>query len=156
MHGGIWPCKWVVYSNCGSEFPPNPKESSEVTFVGAGVRPPPRGGPGNHPGEFRCSVGVCDGALPACDIVWYGVSPVLSVLLSRFVSDKRVGEASEQPFRSPSYLVLIQCLFLRFGGGSHGGETLASLGTMVPQDDSPKGGAAHGPATPRAFDSSVC
>ena len=46
-------------------------------------------------GVFRCSEGVCDAALPACDIVWYGVRSVLSVLLSRFVSAKRVGEVSE-------------------------------------------------------------
>ena len=62
---------------------------------GAGVRPRPRRGPGNHPCEFRCSVSVCDAALLACDIVWYGVNSVLSVSLSRFVSAKRVGEVSE-------------------------------------------------------------
>ena len=34
------------------------------------------------PCEFRCSEGVYDDALLACDIVWYGVCSVLSVLLS--------------------------------------------------------------------------
>ena len=86
-----------------------------------------------------------------CDIVCYGVCSVLSVLLSRFVLVKRMGEASEQPFRSPSYCVLPSYKILRFGGGSHGGETLASLGTMVPQNDSPRGGAAHGPRHPSCF-----
>ena len=48
--------------------------------------------------------------------------------------------------------ILSGCLMLLcFGGGSHGGETFASLGTMVPQYDSPKGGAAHGPRHPSCF-----
>ena len=48
--------------------------------------------------------------------------------------------------------ILSYCLMiLRFEGGSHGGEALVLLGTMVPQDDSPKGGAAHGPRHPSCF-----
>ena len=97
--------------------------------------------------EFRCSVGVCDDALLVCDIVWYGVSSVLSVLLSRFVSDKRVGQASEQPFRGHRFL-FASYQFLRFGGGSHGGEAFGPLGTMVPQNVSSKEGAGHGPRHP--------
>ena len=42
---------------------------------------------------------------------------------------------------------------MRFGGGSHSGEALGPLGTMVPQNDSSKGGAAYGPRCPCAIDS---
>ena len=100
---------------------------------------------------FRCSVCVCDAALPACDIVWYVVRSVLSVLLSRFVSANRVGEVSEHTLSESKISCSSSMLYLRFGGGSHGGETLASLGTMVPQNDSPRGGAAHGPRHPSCF-----
>ena len=99
---------------------------------------------------FRCSVGVCGDALLACDIVWYVVCSVLSVLLSRSDSVSRVGEVSEHTFRGHRFL-LASYQFLRIGGGSHGGEAFGPLGTMVPQDDSSKGGAAHGPRHPSCF-----
>ena len=86
-----------------------------------------------------------------CDIVWYGVCLSCQSCCPASFLQERMGEASEQPFRSPSHRVLLSCKLLRFGGGSHGGETLASLGTMVPQDDSPRGGAAHGPRHPSCF-----
>ena len=48
-----------------------------------------------------------------------------------------------------STLAFYKCLFLCFGRGSHGGEALEPLGTMVPQEDSSRAGAHHGmgPAT---------
>ena len=57
---------------------------------------------------------------------------------------------SEHTFRGHSFLLDL-CWLLRFGGDSHGGEALKLLGTMIPQNVSSKGGAAHGPRHPSCF-----
>ena len=52
--------------------------------------------------------------------------------------------------RNKPFGVKVSCftLFESLGGGSRSGEALGPLGTTVPQDDSSKGGAAHGPRHP--------
>ena len=130
--------------------------TSDLKHCGAGVRPRPRRGPGNHPCEFRCPVCVCDAALLACDIVRYGVSSVLSVSLSRLVSDKRVGEVSEHtlseskiPCSSSFYSCVLRAVPMV---GRHLCLSVPwSLKTTLRKEGRPMG-----PATPRAFDSSVC
>ena len=104
--------------------------------------------PGNHPCVFRCSAGVCDAGascLRYC-MVWCKLCLVCPVVPLCFMT---IGWAKcrNDPFGVPDILSFCEML-LRSGGGSHGGETLASLSTMVPQNDSPKGGAAHGPRHP--------
>ena len=101
--------------------------------------------------EFWCQAGVCDGALLDCDIVWYVVRDLLSVLLSRFVFLPKGWAKCRNNLSGSTSSCFPECWLLRFGGGSHGGEVLAPLGTMVPQNGSPEGGAAHGPRHPLCF-----
>ena len=104
---------------------------------------------------FRCQAGVCDDALLDCDIVWYVVRDLLSVLLSRFVFlPKGVGEVSEQPFRGPRHLVFLNVGYCVLGADPVVGRCLRlsvpwSLKTALRKEGRPMG-----PATPRVFDSS--
>ena len=70
--------------------------------------------------------------------------------MSRFVVCSWGGLSVGTNLSGSKFLFLL-CLELRLGGRSRSGEALGSLGTAVPQDDSSKGGAAHGPRHPRAL-----
>ena len=108
--------------------------------------------PGKHSCEFWCLLGVCDAALRVCDIVWYDVYGRSCLSCVPFcVCLERWAKCRNTPFGVLAFF-LVNCLqFLRFGGGSHGGEAFEFLGTMVPQNVSSKGGAAHGPRHPSCF-----
>ena len=105
LSGLFWPQSLVhrnrvISSICDCDWHRRPQkiEWRDVRGTGPGVRPPPRGGPGNHPLRVRCPLGVCAVVPCACDIVWYVVCPFLSFkwcpVLFHF---PRVGQVSEQP-----------------------------------------------------------
>ena len=75
--------------------------------MGAGVRPPPRGGAWKPPfARFGVPLGVCDVALRVCDIVCYAACCTLSVLLCpALFSCSRVGKVSEPTFPGQRYIV---------------------------------------------------
>ena len=125
-----------------------PTNRCNLRRAGAGVRPPPRGGPRKPLCEFLCRLGVSDDALRVCDMTWYAVCVASCPgFVSQFVPWIWEWAKCRNTLLGSNPALWIILVFASWGRFPERG-VHRTLGAPVPWDGPQKKGAAHGPRHP--------